>query len=155
MDLRHLIDINSVVFSLKANSKKQVLQDLVSEAVKGIDKIDSQDVFNHVIRRERLGSTGMGDGVAIPHASIPGLQGLRCVFSVLARPVAYDSMDDIDVDLVFLLLAPQTSGADHLKALAGVSRFFRNSGICSQIRAAKSAQAIYSLLLSDRSSFAA
>jgi len=96
--------------------------------------------------REKLGSTGLGQGIAIPHGRIAGISKMTGFFAQLDRPVDFDAMDDQPVDLVFLLLAPEGAGADHLKALARVSRLLRNQSVCEKLRAASQPAALYALL---------
>lgn len=103
-------------------------------------------IFDTLMKRERLGSTGLGQGVAIPHGKIAGLKRLQGVFARLAQPVDFDAVDDMPIDLVFLLLAPEDSGADHLKALARITHFLRDQALCDKLRGSDSADAIYALL---------
>ena len=96
--------------------------------------------------RERLGTTGVGGGIAIPHGRVAGLEKVMGFFTRLTQPVNFKSIDDKPVDLIFLLLAPEAAGADHLQALATVSRFLRDAKLCEQLRKAKDAAAMYKLL---------
>ena len=104
-------------------------------------------MFDILVERERLGSTGVGAGLAIPHGKLPGLDLLQGVFARLEKPVDFDAIDDESVDLVFLLLAPEGAGADHLKALARVSRIMRDRAFCDKLRGSDSSDAIYALLI--------
>ena len=99
------------------------------------------------MERERLGTTGIGRGVAIPHGKLPDPDQLYGVFFKLEQPIDFESVDDEAVDLIFLLLAPETAGADHLKALAKISRMFRDPVVCKKLRAAKDKRALCKLLL--------
>jgi PTS system nitrogen regulatory IIA component len=112
MDLSDLIEVSAIMPALKANSKKQVLQ-LLSEKAARITGLPEREIFDTVLRREKLGSTGVGNGIAIPHGKIPGVRRITGVFARLEQPVDFDSLDDQPVDLVFLLLAPEGAGADH------------------------------------------
>jgi mannitol/fructose-specific phosphotransferase system IIA component (Ntr-type) len=104
------------------------------------------DIFDHLLQRERLGSTGIGQGVAIPHAKLASLDKLFGMFARLDKPIDFDAIDDEPVDLVFLLLAPEAAGADHLKALARIARLMRESGTAQKLRASRDAGAIYAVL---------
>ena len=145
MDLSDLIEVPAIMPALKANSKKQVLQ-LLAEKAARISGLPEREIFDTVLRREKLGSTGVGNGIAIPHGKIPGIRRIAGVFARLEQPVDFDSLDDQPVDLVFLLLAPEQAGADHLKALARVSRLLRNQTVCEKLRAANKPEALYAIL---------
>lgn len=111
--------------------------------------LDAAEVADALIERERLGSTGFGRGVALPHARLTGLTGVRGMFMQLARPIDFDAVDSLPVDLVFVLLSPVDAGADHLKALAGVSRFLRDENALGRLRGAHTAEALYAILTED------
>jgi PTS system nitrogen regulatory IIA component len=145
MEIADLLAPDAVIASLKAQSKKQLLQEL-SEHAAQLTGLPDRRIFETLIERERLGSTGMGQGIAIPHGRIAGLPRITGFFAQLETPIAYDAVDNQPVDLVFLLLAPEGAGADHLKALARVSRLLRNQQTCEKLRAATKAEALYSLL---------
>ncbi len=145
MEITDLVTPDSVVPHLKAASKKQALQDLARHAC-SIAGVDERSIFDALLERERLGSTGVGLGIAIPHAKLAGLTELHGVFARADSPIDFDAIDEQPVDLVFLLLAPESAGADHLKALARVSRLLRNHDVCEKLRGAESAEAIYALL---------
>src|SRR5918994_5644279 len=113
MDLSDLIEVPAIMPALRANSKKQLLQ-LLAERAAAITGLAEREVFDTILQRERLGSTGVGHGVAIPHGKLRILNGLVGVFARLARPIEFESLDEQPVDLVFLLLAPESAGADHL-----------------------------------------
>jgi PTS system nitrogen regulatory IIA component len=154
MEITDLITRDSVVADLKAGSKKQVLQDLARIAA-GITGQTERAVFDVLIERERLGTTGVGNGIAIPHGKLPGLDRLHGLFARLAEPIPFDAIDDQPVDLIFLLLAPEGAGADHLKALARVSRLLRNHATCEKLRHADGAVPIYDILMEAPTSRAA
>ncbi|WP_336488632.1 PTS IIA-like nitrogen regulatory protein PtsN [Methylobacterium nigriterrae] len=155
MSVLEFLDPNSVVPSLRARTKKQVLQDLSSQAARQLPALDDREVFETLLQRERLGSTGIGDGVAIPHGKLPGLDRLFGLVARLERPVDFEALDGQPVDIAFLLLAPEGAGADHLKALAQVARILREPGILERIRAARDASALYALLTRTSASQAA
>jgi nitrogen PTS system EIIA component len=125
MDLSDLIDVSAIMPALKANSKKQLLQ-LLAERAATISGIPEREVFDIILQRERLGSTGVGNGIAIPHGKLAGVKRIAGVFARLETPVDFESLDDQPVDLVFLLLAPEGAGADHLKALSRIARLLRD-----------------------------
>jgi PTS system nitrogen regulatory IIA component len=130
---------------VKATTKKQVLQEMAHKAAL-LTQLPERRIFETLTEREKLGSTGMGQGIAIPHGRVAGVEKMTGLFAQLDHPVDFDSMDDQPVDLVFLLLAPEGAGADHLKALARVSRLLRNQTICEKLRAAPQAATLYALL---------
>jgi len=154
MDLNDLITSKAIVPSLKANSKKQALQELAAKAA-AVTGLPERDVFDTLLQRERLGSTGVGNGIAIPHGKLPELTRLYGIFARLDKPIDFDSIDDEPVDLIFLLLAPESAGADHLKALARVSRLLRDRTICSKLRGCDTADGLYAVLTQTPASHAA
>ena len=125
MDLSDLIEVPAIMPALKANSKKQLLQ-LLSEKAAAITGIPEREIFDTIQQRERLGSTGVGNGIAIPHGKLAGARRITGVFARLDQPVDFEALDDQPVDLVFLLLAPEGAGADHLKALSRIARVLRD-----------------------------
>lgn len=143
--MRDFLTPASVSISIDAHTKKEVLL-VAAAAAAELNKVDAQAVFDVLWERERLGTTGVGFGIAIPHGRITGLDKVCGFFARLAKPIAYESIDEKPVDLVFLLLAPQTAGADHLQALATVSRTLRDGKLCEKLRAAKDNAALYRLL---------
>jgi nitrogen PTS system EIIA component len=145
MDISNLISLDSIVTNLKATSKKQILQELGNIAKKIIN-VPSHEISHILLELERLGTTGVGHGVAIPHGRLSGLKQIRGIFAKLDKPVDYDAIDDQPVDLVFLLLAPEGAGADHLKALAKVSRMLRDKTVCDKLRGANNGDAIFAIL---------
>jgi PTS system nitrogen regulatory IIA component len=154
MEIADLISADSVIANLRATSKKQALQDLARRAAE-ITGQPERAVFEVLIERERLGTTGVGNGIAIPHGKLPGLDRLYGLFARLEKPIDYDSIDEQPVDLICLLLAPETAGADHLKALARVSRLLRDRAVCEKLRGSDNADAIYALLTESAASHAA
>lgn len=154
MEIHDLLSTDGVIANLKANGKKQALQELASRAAR-ITGLHERQIFDTLLERERLGTTGVGNGIAIPHGRLGGLNRLHGVFARMERPIDFDSIDEMPVDLVFLLLAPESAGADHLKALAKVSRLLRDKTICEKLRSADSADAIFALLTDTQASHAA
>ena len=145
MEINDLISSESVVANLKATSKKQVLQDL-SRRASDVTGLQERTIFDIIMDRERLGTTGVGNGIAIPHGKLPNLERLHGVFARLEQPVDFQAIDERPVDLIFLLLAPESAGADHLKALAKISRILRDSGICEKLRGTDTSDALYAIL---------
>lgn len=145
MEIEDLLNPSGVIPKLRATSKKQVLQELAKRAAEATG-LPERQIFEVLLERERLGTTGVGQGIAIPHGKLKELKRLYGVFARLDQPIDFDSIDDEPVDLIFLLLAPESAGADHLKALARVSRLLRDQTICAKLRGAESASAIYALL---------
>jgi PTS system nitrogen regulatory IIA component len=155
MDISDLLTPDSVIASLRGvTTKKQVLQELARRAA-FIVGLHERRVFDVLVERERLGSTGVGMGIAIPHGKLVELDRLHGLFARLEKPVEFDAVDDRPVDLIFLLLAPESAGADHLKALARVSRLLRNGAICEKLRGTDRADALYALLTDATASAAA
>ncbi|MCP5432093.1 MAG: PTS IIA-like nitrogen regulatory protein PtsN [Alphaproteobacteria bacterium] len=154
MDLSDLVSPEAVFGGLKVTSKKQALQELAARAA-AVTGVEEREIFEVLLERERLGSTGVGDGVAIPHGKLKGLERLYGVFARLDRPIPFDSIDDEPVDLVFVLLVPAEAGAEHLKALARVSRLFRSREMRERLRAAEAPEALYALLVEPQASHAA
>ncbi|WP_375594211.1 PTS IIA-like nitrogen regulatory protein PtsN [Algihabitans albus] len=154
MNLSELLTPQAVIASLKVNSKKQVLQELSKKASE-LTGQPERAIFEVLTERERLGTTGVGHGIAIPHGKLAALDRLYGVFARLETPVDFDAIDEQPVDLVFLLLAPETAGADHLKALARVSRLLRDRASCDKLRGTDSADAVYALLTESAASHAA
>jgi PTS system nitrogen regulatory IIA component len=145
VDISDLITPSTIVPSLKATSKKQALQELARHGA-AVTGASEREIFEVLLERERLGTTGVGGGVAIPHGKLPGLKRLYGVFARLEQPIDFDAIDEQPVDLIFLLLAPETAGADHLKALARVSRQLRDKEMCEKLRGSDTAEALYALL---------
>lgn len=154
MDLSDLITADGVIPALKARSKKQVLQELAQRASE-LTGLEARDIFDTLLQRERLGSTGVGHGIAIPHARMGSLDKIVSLFARLEEPIAFEAIDDQPVDLVFLLLAPENAGADHLKALARISRLLRSPQAMEKLRGSKDKAALYAVLTEPPTSHAA
>ncbi|MEC9432269.1 MAG: PTS sugar transporter subunit IIA [Pseudomonadota bacterium] len=154
MTLEQLIGPEALAASLKASSKKQLLQELAGRAADRIG-LEPRAVFEALMDRERLGPTAMGRGVAIPHARLPQVTRITGYFARLEKGVDFDAADGAPVDLVFLLLAPEDAGADHLRALARVSRLLRDEGRCAKLRATADPAALYAILVETLTSDAA
>lgn len=154
MEIADILIPEGVLPHLKVTSKKQALQELSRRAA-DVTGLEQREIFDVLLERERLGTTGMGNGIAIPHGKLPSLDRLYAVFARADRAVDFDAIDDKPVDIIFLLLAPESAGADHLKALARVSRLLRDKGVCEKIRGADSVDAIYALLTEATASNAA
>ncbi|MDR3462603.1 MAG: PTS IIA-like nitrogen regulatory protein PtsN [Beijerinckiaceae bacterium] len=154
MTLTNLITRDSVLPSLKAGTKKQVLQDL-SEAASRLCGVPAREIFDSLLQRERLGSTGVGNGIAIPHGKLAKVDRIFGVFARLDRPVDFEALDGEPVDLVLLLIAPESAGADHLKALARAARLLRSPSITAKIRGTRDPLAIYTILAQEPASYAA
>ena len=140
-----LMTPDSIVTKLRSGSKKHVLQDL-SKAAAQVTGVDERQIFEVLLERERLGTTGVGNGIAIPHGKLPALDNLYGLFARLDKPNDFEAIDEQPVDLFFLLLAPEGAGADHLKALARVSRMLRDSDFCDKLRGSDGRDALYALL---------
>ena len=153
MELEKLLDPKRVFPNLPASSKKQALQELAKRAAAAAGK-PQRIIFDALLERERLGTTGVGGGVAIPHGTVPGLDGLIGLFARLAKPVDFDAPDDQPVDMVFLLLAPETSGAGHLKALTRISRLLRDKATCQRLRDCDDPKELFALLTDKMPSLA-
>lgn len=145
MNISDLLQPDAVIASLKVQTKKLLLQELASRAAAQTG-IAERKIFETLNERERLGSTGVGAGIAIPHGRMADVKNIVGVFARLESPIDYDAVDKQPVDLVFMLLAPDAAGADHLKALARVSRLLRNQAACEKLRAATKAEALYAIL---------
>lgn len=154
MDIADLITPAAVIPNLRATSKKQALQDLAKKAAE-LTGQNERAVFDVLLERERLGTTGVGNGIAIPHGKLASLGRLYGVFARLERPIHFESIDEQPVDLIFLLLAPESAGADHLKALARVSRLLRDKGVCEKLRGTENADGLFALLTESPASRAA
>jgi PTS system nitrogen regulatory IIA component len=137
---------DAVLACVKASGKKALLAELAHRAAT-LFKLDERRLFDRLLERERLGSTGIGGGIAIPHSRLAGLDKPHGLFARLAHPVDFDSIDERPVDVVFLLVAPEGAGADHLKALARVSRLLRDRSLVDKLRATETADALYALLV--------
>lgn len=148
MDIAQLLATDGVVLRSGASSKRQALHTVADTAARALG-LNEDRVLESLLEREALGSTGLGSGVAVPHARVEGLERVVAVFVRLDTPVAYDAMDDRPVDLIFALFAPPSDGAEHLRALAAVSRALRSSEMRQQLRQARTADAIRALFVKD------
>ncbi len=154
MNIDDLLQPERVIANLKSTSKKQALQDMARRAAE-LSGMHERTVFEALLERERLGTTGIGNGIAIPHARFGEIDRLYGVFARLEKPIDFEAVDDQPVDLVFLLLAPESAGADHLKALARISRLLRDKSVCDKLRGSDNRDAIYALLTEPPTSNAA
>lgn len=154
MNLGDILARNGVMPALKSQDKKQVLQALAKTAA-NITGVSEHDIFTALLQRERLGSTGLGSGIAIPHVKLAGIPAITCLFARLATAVHFESSDDQPVDLVFFLLAPEHAGGDHLKALARISRLVREPATLDLLRNAKDEASLVRTLTSPVTSNAA
>lgn len=145
MNIADIISKDAVLDNVQASSKRELIQKL-SEHIASVCGLDERSIFDAVWERENLGSTGYGEGVAFPHARIEGLNKVCALFARLDVAVDFDSLDGKPVDLVFLLVSPENSGADHLTALASLSRILKTEGSCEKLRKARSADEIYAIL---------
>ena len=154
MEITDLLDPSGVFANLRVTSKRQALQELARRA-SAIAGMDEYKIFETLWEREQLGTTGVGSGTAVPHGRLAGLPRPMALFARLEKPLDFDAIDGQPVDLIFLLLTPAEAGADHLKALASLSRLLRNRVVSSKLRGTDSADAIYSLLIDRATSHAA
>lgn len=145
MKISDIMTEKNVVLGLKANSKRQLLQELSDKAAE-ITGINERTIFDIVLERENLGSTGFGGGTALPHGRIPELDKVYGLFAKLNAPVDFEAVDNKPVDLVFLLLSPEGSGADHLTALTQISRILKDENTCEKLRQMNNGEEIYALL---------
>ncbi len=145
MEISDLVVPESVIANLRATSKKQALQDMAKKAAE-VTGQHERAIFEVLMERERLGTTGVGNGIAIPHGKLASLDRLHGLFARVEVPVDFQAIDDQPVDLIFLLLAPESAGADHLKALARVSRLLRDKATCEKLRGTSNADSLYALL---------
>lgn len=154
MSLSDLITVDAILPALKVNGKKQALQE-ISERAEAVSGLNAREIFDALLQRERLNSTGLGNGVAIPHGKLVKAKKIFGVFARLDRPIDFELLDGAPVDLIFALIAPELAGADHLKALANIARLLRDPGAADKIRATREAPALYALLTQSAASFAA
>lgn len=154
MNLSALLKAEAVKVIGSASSKKRLLQDL-GELAHTAYGMDQARVVEALMERESLGPTGVGNGIALPHARLDGIDDVTGAFILLEKPVEFDSIDRQPVDLVFALFAPQEAGVDHLKALALVSRTFRDEHVCKKLRANADSGTLYAILTSDQGMAAA
>jgi nitrogen PTS system EIIA component len=154
MDMTMLLNPKAVRFIASATSKKRLFQ-TIGEAAKTVYGLDADTVIGALQERETLGPTGVGHGVAVPHARLDDIDKVLGVFFRLEKPLDYGSVDKAPVDLVFALFAPRDAGVEHLKALAFISRTLRNPRICEKLRANEDVAKIYAILTSVEASKAA
>lgn len=154
MEIVNLLTPDGIVPNLRATSKKQALQELAKNSAE-ITGLHERVIFDVLLERERLGTTGVGNGIAIPHGKLSGIDRLHGVFARLETGIDFEAIDERPVDLIFMLLAPENAGADHLKALARVSRLLRDTVICEKLRGSDKAEALYALLTETATSHAA
>jgi nitrogen PTS system EIIA component len=148
MQIGELLDRNAIALRVSAANKRQALA-LIAETAARTLGVEAADILDALAEREQAGSTGVGHGVAAPHARLAGLERMRGVFVRLDQPVAFESVDDQPVDLIFALFAPIDAGAEHLRALAKVSRLLRQADLRQQLRQARTADAVHALLVQD------
>ena len=154
MEISDLLKPEHVIARLRATSKKQALQELARRAAE-LTGQPERAIFSTLMKRERLGTTGVGNGIAIPNGKLDNLERMFGIFARLEHPIDFEAIDDRPVDLIFLLLAPEAAGADHLKALARVSRLLRDRRACEKLRGTDDAEALYALLIDTTTSWAA
>jgi len=145
MPTADLVALNAIIPALKVNGKKQALQELATKAAE-LTGHSERAILEVLLQREKLGSTGVGNGIAIPHGKLPKLSKVFGLFARLERPIDFEALDSQPVDLIFLLLAPEGAGADHLKALARVARLLRDSEVARKLRESSDAEALYAVL---------
>lgn len=154
MELTNILDTTGIFANLRATSKKQALQELARRAA-DVTGLEERAIFAVLMERERLGTTGVGNGIAIPHGKLAELDRVHGIFARLERPVDFQAIDDQPVDLIFVLLAPEDAGADHLKALARVSRLLRDRDTCNKLRGTPEPDALYAIITESRETKAA
>lgn len=148
MRIASILSPGMIASGLKPNGKKQLLQDVADIAARGTG-LESREIFETLLQRERLGSTGIGNGVAIPHGRFPGLSQLHGVFVRLDKPIDFEAVDGVPVDLLFVLMAPEAAGADHLQGLARVARLLRQPALVQKLRATRDPAALHSVIIAD------
>lgn len=149
MDFVSLLKPEAVKVLTSASSKKRLMQD-IGDLVQSVYDLDAGEVVEALNTREALGPTGVGHGVALPHARVDGLQQVAGAFVLLDKPIDFSSVDRQPVDIAFALFAPQDAGVEHLKALALVSRTLRNTAICNKLRANPDAATLYTILTEEK-----
>lgn len=149
-----LVSPAAIIPSLKATGKKEALLEL-SERAAELTGISAREIFDALVQRERLGSTGTGDGIAIPHAKLARAAAMTVIFARATRPIEFEAADAAPVDLIVLLIAPESAGADHLKALARLARMLRDPATTAKLRAARDLDSLYSVLTEELTSHAA
>jgi nitrogen PTS system EIIA component len=145
MTLNDIIDARAILPGVKVANKKQLLQEL-SHTLAAVVAADARVIFETLLQREKLGSTGLGQGIAIPHGRLPNISRVYGVFARLQTPIAFDSVDGEPVDLVFALVSPSEAGADHLTALARISRLLRDGATLKKLRGTETAEGLFAIL---------
>jgi PTS system nitrogen regulatory IIA component len=145
MPLLDFLTPQAVLPALKVSGKKQALHEIAGHSARLIG-LEERPIFEALLQRERLGSTGIGEGIAIPHGKLPGVERLFGLVARLEKPIDFEALDAQPVDILFLLLAPEDAGADHLKALARIARVLRQPGLVERVRATRDAAALYAVL---------
>jgi PTS system nitrogen regulatory IIA component len=145
MPLLDFLDPRAVLPALRVSGKKQALQELASHAAH-LTGLGENAIYEALLQRERLGSTGIGEGIAIPHGKLPEISRIFGLVARLEKPIDFEALDDQPVDILFLLLAPEGAGADHLKALARVARVLREPGLIERVRTTRDAAALYAIM---------
>src|SRR5438477_11167069 len=145
MTITDLVAPEAILPALKVISKKQALQELAARA-SALTGQNERSVFEVLLQREKLGTTAVGYGIAIPHGKLAKLEKLFGLFARLDRPIDFEALDGQPVDLIFLLLAPEGAGADHLKALARVARLLRDPDVARKLRESRDAEALFAVL---------
>lgn len=148
MTIGDLLDRSAISLRVSASDKRKALA-VVSETAARNFGLEAGDILAALMAREAAGSTGVGHGVAVPHARLQGLQRMRAVFVSLDQPIEFDAVDDAPVDLLFTLFAPANAGAEHLRALARVSRLLRQGELREQLRKARTTDTVHALLAQD------
>ena len=146
MHLSDFLDFDGIKTGLPGGNKKALLQQLANLSGQRLE-LDSAAILSSLTEREQLGSTGFGQGVAIPHGKVDGLKQIYCLFARLSEPLDYKAIDGKAVDLIFLLLSPPNAGAEHLKALAAISRVTRNAATLEKMRGARTRDALAAVLM--------
>ena len=154
MNLGDILVPEAIIGDLRASSKKQLLQ-AIAEQASLVTGLSAREIFDTILQREKLGSTGVGNGIAIPHGKLTGFDRIAGVFARLAEPIDFDALDEQPVDLVFLLLAPESAGADHLKALSRIARVMRDPARVGRLRATTDPATLYDCLVDEPTSNAA
>ncbi len=154
MDLGEFLSEDAIKIDLKASSKKQLLQSL-SEEMSVVTELSAREIFDTILQREKLGSTGVGNGIAIPHGKFANIEKITGLFARLDTSIEFDALDEKPVDIVFLLLAPESAGADHLKALSKIARVLRDANRLAALRAASSVDELHEILMRNVHSDAA
>lgn len=154
MELGEVLTPDGIIPALKADNKKQVLQELARHAARAA-QVSEHELFSRLLQRESLGTTGLGRGIAVPHTKLPALERIVGLFARLEKPVEFDSPDGEPVDLVFLLLSPEHASGDHLKALARISRLVRDPAALDGLRKAPDRAAVFKQLMAPPASHAA